>query len=108
MKRLIDKLFPMEEPSKSSQFKRVLVEGKYILMTTSQARRYHELSRAKGNHDRLERVISRQLSSIYTNGRFGVLSGHRSEPNLDAQEPRSPLANSGHSTTRKGPKYNGS
>jgi hypothetical protein len=56
MKRLIDKLFPMEEPSKSSQFKRVLVEGKYILMTTSQARRYYELSRAKGNHDRLERV----------------------------------------------------
>jgi hypothetical protein len=57
MKRLIDKLFPMEEPSKSSQFKRVLVEGKYILMTTSQARRYYELSRAKGNHDRLERVV---------------------------------------------------
>ena len=53
MRRLIDKLFPIEKPSKSSRFKRVLVEGKYILMTTSQARRYQELSRAKGNYDRL-------------------------------------------------------
>ena len=51
MKRLIDKLFPIEKPSKSSRFKRVLVEGKYIVMTTSQARRYRELSRSKGYHD---------------------------------------------------------
>ena len=51
MKKLIDKLFPAEKPSNSSQFKRVLVEGKYIVMTTSQARRYRELSRSKGNHD---------------------------------------------------------
>ena len=51
MKRLIDKLFPIEKQSKSSRFKRVLVEGKYIVMTTSQARRYRELRCSKGNHD---------------------------------------------------------
>ena len=58
MKKLIDKLFPIEKSSTSSRFKRVLVEGKYIRMTSSQARRYRELSRSKGNHDRLERVRS--------------------------------------------------
>ena len=56
MKRLIDKLFPIGKPSKSSLFKRVLVEGKYVVMTASQARRYRELSRSKENHERLERV----------------------------------------------------
>ena len=39
-------------------------------------------------------VTSRHSNPTFTNGSFGVFSGHRSEPNLNAQQPMSGLINS--------------
>ena len=47
MNRLIDKLFPIAKPAKCERFRRVLVDGKYVVMSSSQAQRYQELSRSK-------------------------------------------------------------